>query len=351
MDVPIIGASPLRRRWWLAVCLQSMVLAGLGSAVAASATPPGDVAAPAATLSKSQEEYDTLFACPTTLDHIGRVVAPVMVNGQGPFRFVIDTGASRSSVGPSLVQALGLKMSNAPSLELEGITGSAPVSAVTIDRLRAGTLDIQHTPMPVLWAPVMAGADGILGVAGLTDQTLLVDFQHNRVVLGDELDPSVRFHYSRVHTQVVDGGLMTAVAYVGDVRVLAIIDTGSERTLGNPALQKALRVRNDPGYLEPVTSVYGATQQVESGRVVESPIIAIGPLRVAGVALVYGDFHIFKLWKLEQTPAIILGMDVLGTVNALGFDFRHHDLYVASARTTGDPFSDIHSYISPTASH
>jgi predicted aspartyl protease len=343
------GASPLRRRWWPAVCLQSMLLAGLCSAVAAAA--PGDAAAPTTVPTTAQAQYDSLLACPTTLDHIGRVVAPVMVDGQGPFRFVIDTGASRSSVGPSLVQALGLTMGKAPSLQLEGITGSAPVSAVTIDRLRAGSLSIQHTPMPVLWAPVMAGADGILGLAGLTDQTLLVDFEHNRVVLGTNLDPSVRFHYSRVHTEVVDGGLMTAVAYVGDVRVLAIIDTGSERTLGNPALQKALRVRNDPGQLEPVTSVLGATRQVEAGRIVAAPTIVIGPLRVEGVDLIYGDFHIFKLWKLDRTPAIILGMDVLGTVNALGFDFRHHELYVASARSTGDPFSNIRATTSSTASH
>lgn len=345
LDVPNNGASPLRRRWWPAVCLQSAMLAGLALPIVAYATGPGDDAR----MGTAAAEYESLLACPTTLDHIGRVVAPVMVNGQGPFRFVIDTGASRSSVGPSLVQALGLKMSNVPSLELEGITGSAPVSAVTIDRLRAGSLSIEHTPMPVLWAPVMAGADGILGVAGLTNQTLLVDFQHNRVVLGSELDASVRFNYSRVRTQVVDGGLMTAIAYVGDVRVIAIIDTGSERSLGNPALQHALGVRTNPGYAEPVTSVYGATRQVEAGQIVQAPVIAIGPLRVQDADLIYGNFHIFKLWKLDQTPAVILGMDVLGTVNALGFDFRHHDLYVASARSTGDPFNHINAYTAPTA--
>ncbi|HEX5209357.1 MAG TPA: retroviral-like aspartic protease family protein [Steroidobacteraceae bacterium] len=345
--MPNLRASPLRRRWWPAVCLQSMLLAGLGSAVAATAADaPKSLSA-----AEAAEQYKSLFACPTTLDHIGRVVAPVMIDGQGPFRFVVDTGASRSSIGPGLVQTLGLKLSKVPALQLEGITGSAPVAAVTIERLNAGNINIDHTPMPVLWEPVMAGADGILGIAGLSDQTLLVDFEHNRVVLGSALDPSVRFHYSRVRTQAVSGGLMTAVAYVGDVRVLAIIDTGSERTLGNPTLQRALGLRDDPGRAEPVTAVYGATEQVESGRVVHAPVIAIGPLRVEGVDLIYGDFHIFKLWKLDHVPAIILGMDVLGTVNALGFDFPHHALYVSSARATGDPFNHITSYSSSTAIH
>ena len=332
------------------MCLQSVLLAGPGSAIAASAVATTDISKSLAA-TEAAEQYKSLFACPTTLDHIGRVVAPVMIDGQGPFRFVVDTGASRSSVGPGLVRTLGLKLSTVPALQLEGITGSAPVSAVTIERLNAGSINIEHTPMPVLWEPVMAGADGILGIAGLAGQTLLVDFEHNRVVLGSSLDPSVRFHYSRVRTKVVSGGLMTAVAYVGSVRVLAIIDTGSERSLGNPMLQKALGLRDDPGRAEPVTAVYGATEQVEPGRVVHAPIIGIGPLRVEGVDLIYGDFHIFKLWKLENTPAIILGMDVLGTVNALGFDFPHHALYVASARATGDPFNHINAYTSPTAIH
>ena len=343
-----VGASPLRRRLGLAVSLLSALLAGPGVAVAA-AVAVDTTGIPA--LSKAEEEYNSLFACPTTLDHIGRVVVPVMVDGQGPFRFVVDTGASRSSVGPALVQSLRLQMSKASSLELEGITGSAPVSAVTIDTLRAGSFNIQHAPMPVLWAPVMAGADGILGVAGMTDDALLVDFQHNRVVVSNTLDPEVRFRYSRVHTEMVDGGLMTAVAYVGKMRVLAIVDTGSERTLGNPALQKAMKLHEQPGRLEPVASVYGATQQIEPGLIVHSPDITIGPLRVEGVDLIYGNFHIFKLWGLEHTPAIILGMDVLGTVNALGFDFRRHDLYVSTARNTGDPFSEIHSYMTPQGSH
>src|SRR5580704_18446199 len=51
----------------------------------------------------------TLFASPTTRDHIGRIVAPVMVNGRGPYRFIIDTGASDSTVSPDLARTLGLQ--------------------------------------------------------------------------------------------------------------------------------------------------------------------------------------------------------------------------------------------------
>src|SRR5438874_8726067 len=56
----------------------------------------------------SPEADDLLFASPTRLDHIGRIIAPVMVNGQGPFRFIVDTGASWSTVSPHLAHTLGL---------------------------------------------------------------------------------------------------------------------------------------------------------------------------------------------------------------------------------------------------
>ena len=38
------------------------------------------------------------YVAPTLRDRIGRIWAPVMINGKGPFRLVLDTGASRSAV-------------------------------------------------------------------------------------------------------------------------------------------------------------------------------------------------------------------------------------------------------------
>ena len=46
----------------------------------------------------------------------------------------------------------------------------------------------------------------------------------------------------------------------------------------------------------------------------------------------YGDFHIFNVWGLRATPALIIGMDVLGTVASLSIDFKNKEIYVASVR-------------------
>jgi len=320
--------------------LLTTLLSGVPPAAAAPVGSP-PVSAPSGSdqpLSKAASEEASLFALPTNHDHIGRVVVAAMVNGKGPFRFIVDTGATHSTVSPGLVHALGLQPSEVPSIRLNGITGTAQVSAVTLDRLQAGDMTFDQLVAPVVWAPVMAGADGILGAAGLTGRSLSVDFERNEVRISRGVEMSVRAEAMKIHATVTHG-LMTLSIQVGRVRGLAVIDTGSERTLGNPALRDALKLRARTGAEALVTSVYGATEQVERGEIWRAPTILIDTLRINNVQVVYGDFHIFKVWEMQDTPAMIVGMDILGTVGSLGIDFRNDDVYLTSSRANTTTFA------------
>jgi hypothetical protein len=226
-----------------------------------------------------------------------------------------------------------------PSIVLNGITGTAQVSAVTIDTLQTGDLIVDGLVAPVVWAPVMAGADGIFGAAGLTEKSLSVDFERNRVRVGRGVEPALRKEAMKIHAARLTHGLITLDSQVGRVHTLAVIDTGSERTLGNLALRDALRLRNRTGAEALVTSVYGATEQVERGELWTAPTISIDAMRINDVQVVYGDFHIFKVWGMEDKPAIIVGMDVLGTVGSLGIDFKNQDIYFTSSRANTTRFA------------
>jgi predicted aspartyl protease len=321
-------------------CLQCLLLTGTAQATslppapappttAAQAATPGAPAAGAAA-PQPLSPQDLLFACPTSLDHIGRVVAAVMVDGRGPFRFIIDTGANHSTISPHLAAVLGLQPSIQQAMRVIGITGTAEVASVLIEKLQVGDLVISHSRLPIIEAPIMAGADGILGAAGLQDERLLVDFRHNRVVITRSHGDSVPWGFTRVRATQLKGGLLSVPGEVGDVRVAAVIDTGSQHTLGNQALYQALYTheRGKGTYLD--TDVYGATQQVGTGRLQLAPVIDLGALKIDGVALVFGDFHIFKAWGLTTQPTIILGMDVLGTVQAFAVDFRYGEVGIAT---------------------
>jgi predicted aspartyl protease len=258
---------------------------------------------------------------------VGRILVPVMINGQGPFRLVVDTGASHSTISPRVAAALGLDPAGQPPILVNGITGSAELPTVPIERLEAGSLVAEHLRVPVVWASLMAGADGILGAAGWTGERLFVDFDQNRVTVGRFRHTSAVTDFMRIPAKRLPDGLLMVAGRMGDVAVQAIIDTGSERTLGNLALSQALHARRS-GAKAVATEVYGATDEISPGQVEVAPPIWLGGVRVSDVAVVYGDFHIFEVWNLRDRPAVIIGMDILGAVHKLAIDFARAEIFL-----------------------
>jgi predicted aspartyl protease len=268
-----------------------------------------------------------MFAAATRVDHIGRVMAPVLINGHGPYRLVVDTGASHSTFSPRLAAALGLVPSLESPLLLNGVTGVAQVPTVPVARIQAGDMVVKDVQVPVVWSSIMANADGILGVAGLRSERILVDFRHDRIVITRSANVVDRGTFLRIPARKIAGGLLMVDARIGGVSTRAVIDTGAERTLGNIALRDALRARKRGREAKWAnTEVYGATTEVASGEASVAPPIKVGPVVINGTEVVYGDFHIFRLWQLESRPAALIGMDVLGTVGALVVDYSRREL-------------------------
>jgi len=69
------------------------------------------------------------------------VLAPVMIQGRGPFTFVVDTGASVSLIDRRLADQLGLPVSG-DSQQVEGIGGVETVVPVQISRWTLGKIKL-----------------------------------------------------------------------------------------------------------------------------------------------------------------------------------------------------------------
>ncbi|HEX9706817.1 MAG TPA: retropepsin-like aspartic protease, partial [Steroidobacteraceae bacterium] len=80
------------------------------------------------------------FVAPTRRDRIGRIWAPVSINGQGPFRLVLDTGASHSALTARVAEALGIPVDPSHSVMLRGATGSVAVPVIPVRTLEVGDL-------------------------------------------------------------------------------------------------------------------------------------------------------------------------------------------------------------------
>jgi hypothetical protein len=170
---------------------------------------------------------------------------------------------------------------------------------------------------------------------------LLIDFQRNRVSISGGVASALRNNSTRIRSSRLVPGLITLATSISGIPVRAVIDTGAERTLGNLALRDALRARRFHAIMAQMTSVYGATEEVEVGEILVAPPIVIDTLRINDVAIVFGEFHIFKVWGMHDQPAMIIGMDVLGTLASLSIDFKNQDVYFGSVRPRSDVLSVV----------
>jgi predicted aspartyl protease len=265
------------------------------------------------------------YVAPTRRDRIGRIWAPVYINGQGPFRLVLDTGATHSGVIASVAQTLGLPLDASPPVMLRGVTGSAEVPTIRVDSFTIGDLTLRPAILPIV-VDALGGAEGVLGTEGLEDKRIYIDFRHDLITI-------TRSHNERPGTDFITVpilrsrfGLIVMKAYVGGVPVKAILDTGGQATIGNWAMRNAM-LRHERGVARPET-IIGVTTDEQSGESYSTPPIEFGAVRIQGARVTYGDMQIFDHWKLNDEPVVLIGMDSIGLLDTVIIDYRRRELQI-----------------------
>jgi predicted aspartyl protease len=274
------------------------------------------------------EAPEPRFVAKTTRDRIGRIWAPVLIDGKGPFRMVLDTGANHSAVIPATAAALG-SPGSAIATVVTGFTGSAVVPTISVERMEVGDLLLGPTRLPVV-ADVFGGAQGVLGNEGLAGKRIVADFSHDRLEIASSHGEPAHVGFSVVQLKVVEGGLLIADIKVGGIRCKAIIDTGAQGTVGNRPLQDAL-MRHPPRDAKRA-QIVGVTLDVQTGDNLPAPQIELGGLTISGVHITFGDMYLFQHWHMTDRPVLLLGMDLLGSFDTLILDYRLKELQVRLTR-------------------
>ncbi len=266
------------------------------------------------------------FVSPTLRDSIGRIWAPVFVNGRGPFRLVLDTGASQSAVTAQLAAILGIVPGGGPNMMLRGVTGSATVPTIRVASLTIGDLELDGPILPIV-PDAMGGAEGILGTKGMAGKRIAIDFRHDRIDIVYSHGERAGFGFETVPFRALREQLVVVTAMVGGVRAKAIIDTGGQLTIGNLALRDAL-ANHWSRRKGRINEFVGATLETQEGEILATPPIEFGRVRIIDSGVTYADAYIFTHWRLQNEPAILIGMDVLGLLDDLIIDFRRQELQI-----------------------
>jgi len=276
------------------------------------------------------EAPEPRYVAPNKRDRIGRVWAPVMINGQGPFRLVLDTGATSSAVIQSVATRLGSTVASPRMMRLHGVTGSALVPSIKVETLEVGDLLLEGKQLPIV-PDAFGGAEGVLGTEGLIDKRIVVDFRKDEISIRRSRQQRAEAGFTAVPLTL--GGshrLPTFDVLIGTLRVKAILDTGAQATVGNNALRELLKRRPIEGGL--TQEIVGVTLDVARGEVVPVPTMYIGGIQVRGLRLTFGDMFIFERWKMTREPVLLVGMDVIGSLEAFVIDYPKRQLQIR-ART------------------
>jgi predicted aspartyl protease len=261
----------------------------------------------------------------TTKDSAGRAVALININGQGPFRFIIDTGANRSV----LSQALATRLRLAPSGEdvVHSIDGAQPATLVNVESLSFGALSLSRGNTPVLDGPMLDGEHGLLGVDGMAGRLLHIDFKKRCVEIYESAAQLPMQGWQSAPASIRFGSLLMVPGEIMGVRVNVLIDTGSDISLANQKFRDALRgvAARTIEYHNGHAFTFGRPIVLEES--VWAPSLRLGHTVVDGVKAYIGDFHIFDFWGLQDEPTMLIGMDVLARSREMAIDYERGVVY------------------------
>ena len=266
------------------------------------------------------------YVAPTSRDRIGRVWVPVYLNGKGPFRLVLDSGATRSAVVASVAERLGLDTSKSPQVRLRGVTGTSIVPTIKVDTLIVGDLQLSPTQLPIV-ADAFGGADGLLGLEGMADKRIYIDFHNDFINVSRSKGKPAEEGFTTLPLLRRGNNSMTVYATIGGVKALAMLDTGAQATVGNLALYKALERRFKAGEATK-DEIWGATGDMQAGEGQFVSPIKLGAIEIRSAHVTFGDMHIFSHWQLTNEPALLIGIDILGLVDTLIIDYKRRELMI-----------------------
>jgi predicted aspartyl protease len=255
------------------------------------------------------------------IDRQARMTVPVQIGKHGPFEFMIDTGAQNTVLSTGLASRLALPITG--RAKLIGIAGSEMVDTVEIEQIDLGKRSYYGLLAPLLKASDM-GADGIIGLDSLQGQRVQIDFRKGLMAVSDSKSLGGNRGYDIIVTaRRKSGQLIMANARIDGINVEVVIDTGSETSIGNLALQNRLARRGK----QEQDVLHSVTGQTITANIGYARALQIGDVNFVNVMIAFADSPAFSALGLDRKPALLLGMRDLRQLDRIAIDFSSRRIY------------------------
>jgi predicted aspartyl protease len=254
----------------------------------------------------------------------GRLILQVLVDGAGPYPFVLDTGASVTILDPTLLDELSL----APAgydVVVHGVTGSASAPAYAGVALGLGDDVISPSFVVAMDLTHLRTARGVLGMDVLRKRVVEIDGDLEVIRLGRVAytPPQSGVVVTRAKLVVDVHGLPHVLVTVNNAEGLALVDTGLGGMIIDPSFATRARVPMTQGPLNLVDVMSEEAAAPRSGRAL---------LRIGRARWTVNRIALLRPAVLDQLDAgapteAILGADVFSETT-LVLDFESGDVYI-----------------------
>lgn len=164
---------------------------------------------------------------------IGLPSVEAYINGEGPYRFIVDTGGSIAlSLSTRVADDLGLKPVATSSVR--GVGGSQEAGIMVIDRLSIGQIEVRHVLSHRFDMPaVLNGAiDGVLGTGVFARSRFTLNLADSELVVAASSDKPAAGH--ALDLRIVADAKLTALIKIEGQPAVALIDSGADAVALSP---------------------------------------------------------------------------------------------------------------------
>jgi Tfp pilus assembly protein PilF/predicted aspartyl protease len=134
---------------------------------------------PVAAIADVARAYDIPFQ-----PFYGLMLVEGHVNGQGPFRFLVDSGATSTVLSNELFDSLKIPVLSTAVVSCVGGTGRTGTKLAKVEKFKVGELEISNLPVSSFDNTIFAELiDGVLSTADLADFLITLDYPDRRILL------------------------------------------------------------------------------------------------------------------------------------------------------------------------
>lgn len=241
--------------------------------------------------------------------NLNLIFAQVMIDGKGPFRFVVDTGATQVVVSEKLAANLALKPITTTIMHGVGGGGRVESKLFGVKEFAIGDVKVTNLPVGTFNDPLVAQlADGILGTAILADFVTTINYPDHQIELSKKA-PAVTATSESLQAWYFSNLLLVPIEVNGKFHGNFVVDTGAVATVLSHSMAAKL----------------GVTEKTPGAKV-EMGVAGVGGME--GLVLRVEDVTFTTTKNSEAFPQVVsidlkqiskmIGTEVSGV---LGFDF------------------------------